>query len=220
MVSSRALTVAQYLAELPAERRDVLAAIRDVINRHLPPGYVERMNWGMISWEIPLSRYPDTYNGHPLAYMALAAQKHNFALYSMGVYGHSSLEAWLREEFRREGMKLDMGKSCIRFHTLEGMPLSIVAKLAASLSVEDYIDHYENSRHGTTKPATKPAVRKTARVEAPAAPAARPARKAAPAKRAVKRAPAKAKAAKRKPAARPTPRTAAARRPAKRAKSR
>ncbi|NIR35130.1 MAG: DUF1801 domain-containing protein, partial [Actinobacteria bacterium] len=39
---------------------------------NLPDGYEEAMGWGMISYEIPLSRYPDTYNGKPLAYAALA----------------------------------------------------------------------------------------------------------------------------------------------------
>ena len=41
------------------------------------------MNWGMITWQVPLKRYPDTYNKQPLAFVALAAQKNNYALYLM-----------------------------------------------------------------------------------------------------------------------------------------
>ena len=175
MVSSRALTVGQYLAELPRDRREVISAIRDVVNRNLPPGYVETMNWGMICWEIPLSRYPRTYNGHPLAYMALAAQKNNFALYSLGAYAGPELVAWLREEFRRAGQKLDMGMSCIRFRKPEGMPMSVVEHLASYATVEQFIEIHERGRHGATKPASKPAIRKTSRV-GPAA--SRPAAKA------------------------------------------
>ena len=163
MVSSRAVTVAQYLAELPRDRREVISAIRDVINRNLPTGYVETMNWGMICWEIPLSRVPDTYNGHPLAYMSLAAQKNNFALYSIGTYAGPELTNWLREEFRRAGQRLDMGKSCIRFGSADGMPMSVVERLASYMTVEQFLEWYERSRHGRTKPAKKPAALKTAR---------------------------------------------------------
>ena len=77
MVSSAAKTIDAYLAELPPERRAVIAAMRDRVNAHLPPGYEETMNWGMITWQIPLARYPITYNKQPLAYVALAAQKNN-----------------------------------------------------------------------------------------------------------------------------------------------
>ena len=81
MVQSRAKTVSEYLAGLPPERCGVVEQVRDVILRHLPDGYVETMNWGMISYEIPLERYPDTYNKKPLSYAALAAQKRHYAVY-------------------------------------------------------------------------------------------------------------------------------------------
>lgn len=184
------MTVEQYLAELPPERRAVIAAIRDLVNANLPPGYAETMNWGMICWEIPLSRYPATYNGHPLGYLALGAQKNNYALYSMMAYMSPEIAARLREEFRKAGAKLDMGKSCIRFRSLPGFPPAAVELLASSATVEQYIAFHERGRHGRTKPASKPAPRKTARVAAAARPAARAKRKAAkpPARPAAKRA--------------------------------
>ena len=85
MVSSKETTPAAYLASLPAERRKVIAAVRAVIRKNLPKGYVESMNWGMIAYEIPLSRYPVTYNKQPLMYLALAAQKNNYAFYMTGL---------------------------------------------------------------------------------------------------------------------------------------
>lgn len=87
MARSEAATVEDYLAELPEERRAVVRAIREVIRANLPPGYAETMNWGMIAYEVPLARYPDTYNKKPLAYAALAAQKNYYALYLNCVYG-------------------------------------------------------------------------------------------------------------------------------------
>ena len=81
MVSSKETTPAAYLASLPPERRKVIAAVRAVVKKNLPKGYVETMNWGMLAYEIPLTRHPSTYNKQPLMYLALAAQKNNYALY-------------------------------------------------------------------------------------------------------------------------------------------
>ena len=78
---SKAATPEDYIAELPPERQELVMRVRDLVNANLPGGYVERMSWGMISWELPLERYPDTYNGQPLVYAALAAQKSHTALY-------------------------------------------------------------------------------------------------------------------------------------------
>ena len=106
MASSKAKTVDDYLAELPEDRRAVVSALRDLVNRHLPPGYVEAMSWGMISWEIPLSRYPATYNKQPLAYVALAAQKQYYALYLMACYANSSQDVALRNAYADAGKAL------------------------------------------------------------------------------------------------------------------
>lgn len=97
MVQSQAATLAEYLDELPEERRAVVARVRQTVLDHLPAGYQETMRWGMISYEIPLERYPNTYNGQPLAYIGLAAPKRHYALYLMGAYADSAQERPLRE---------------------------------------------------------------------------------------------------------------------------
>ena len=146
MATSSATTVEGYLAELPPERRTVIAAVRDVVLRHLPPGYQETMNWGMISYEIPLADYPDTYNGQPLAYAALAAQKRHYALYLTAVYADSAEEARLRERFVQAGRKLDMGKSCLRFRSLDDLALDAIGEAIGSTPPAAFIARYEASR--------------------------------------------------------------------------
>lgn len=146
MVSSAAATVEAYLAELPPERRAVVATVRDLVNAHLPAGYVETMNWGMISWEIPLARYPITYNKQPLTYAALAAQKNNYALYLMCSYADSQIERDLRAAYAAAGLKLDMGKSCLRFRGLDALLQPAVAAAIASTLPETHIARYEASR--------------------------------------------------------------------------
>jgi hypothetical protein len=146
MVSSRAATVEEYLEELPPERREVIAAVRDEILRNLPPGYREAMNWGMISYEIPLERYPQTYNGQPLMLAALAAQKNHYAVYLMSAYMHPGGEARLREGFERAGKKLDMGKSCVRFRKLEDVALAEIGRVIAESPVEEFTRYFAESR--------------------------------------------------------------------------
>jgi len=145
VAQSDAHTVEEYLGGLPPEKRDVVARVRSVILEHLPPGYRETMNWGMIAYEVPLERYPDTYNKKPLLYMALAAQKHHFAVYTTGIYTDPEGESWVRSEFEKAGKKLDMGKSCIRFRKLENLPLGVIGKIAGGQTVEEFLEAYERA---------------------------------------------------------------------------
>ena len=146
MVSSKALTVDDYLAELPPERRSIVASVRDLVHRNLPEGYRETMNWGMISYELPLKRYPDTYNGQPLGYAALAAQKNFYTLYLNSVYQDGERKKWLEREFQKAGKKFDMGKSCLHFKRLEDLPLDVIARVIGSTPPEKLIEQHEASR--------------------------------------------------------------------------
>ena len=148
MARSDASTVEEYLDSLPADRREVVSRVREVILRNLPRGYSESMNWGMISYEVPLEKYPDTYNGRPLGYAALAAQKNYFVLYLLGAYQDSEQERRLREGFDAAGKKLDMGKSCIRFKRLEDLPLEVVGRAVATTPPAKFIEQYEKARGG------------------------------------------------------------------------
>jgi hypothetical protein len=146
MVSSSALTPEEYLLSLPAERRAVIEAVRNLILANLPPGYVETMNWGVLSYEIPLATYPNTYNGQPLSFAGLAAQKNNYSLYLMPVYTDPVLLKRLQDAYARAGQKLDMGKSCIRFKKPEDLILPVIAEIIAAVPVQIYIEVYEKSR--------------------------------------------------------------------------
>ncbi len=149
MVRSNAETVEEYLAELPPDRREAIAAIRKVVLDNLPPGYEETMYFGMIGYVIPLERYPETYNKQPLGYVALASQKHYMSLYLMNVYGDSDTERWFKREYEASGKKLHMGKSCVRFKSLDDLPVDLIAKAVGRTTTESYIETYEASRRRT-----------------------------------------------------------------------
>jgi hypothetical protein len=110
-VRSDADSVEAYLAELPEDRRHDLSALRQVILDNLPDGFEEVVQYGMISYVVPLERYPKTYNGQLLAVASLGNQKRHMAIYLMGVYGDEGAQQWLRERWAATGKKLDMGKS-------------------------------------------------------------------------------------------------------------
>lgn len=157
----KAGTVSEYLGSLTPEERKEIQKVRSVIRKNLPRGYKESVNYGMICYTIPLSRFSETYNHQALCYAALAAQKHYHSVYLMNVYGHPETRKWFTSRYKASGRKLDMGKSCVHFRRADDLPLDLIGEAIARTSVEDYINFYKKAR-----PAKKTAARKTARKKA------------------------------------------------------
>ena len=145
MVGNAATTVEAYLAGLPADRRQAIQTVRDVVLANLPDGFEEGLEFGMLSYHVPLERYPNTYNKKPLGYVALASQKNYMSLYLMCVYGDA--ESTFRVEYAKSGKKLEMGKSCLRFKKVDDLALDIIAREIASCSVDEFLARYEATRH-------------------------------------------------------------------------
>lgn len=146
MAVSKAPTVAAYLKSLPPDKRRVVSTVRSVVRKHLPRGYREAMGFGMITYGIPLETYPNTYNGQPLCYAGLAAQKNHYALYLMGAYADPKNAKKLAAGFKASGKKLNMGRSCLRFSSLDDLPLDVIGDTIASLPPERMIALFEKSR--------------------------------------------------------------------------
>jgi hypothetical protein len=143
---SKARTVKEYLDALPPERRKVLAKVRALVKKHMPKGYQETINWGAIAYEIPLSRYTNTYNKQPLSYVGIASQKNYYTIHLLGTTMFPDQLAALKAGFKQAGKKLDMGKACLRFKTLEDLPLETIAGVIASTTPGQYIERYEDLR--------------------------------------------------------------------------
>ena len=146
MATSTAATPDEYIAELPDDRRAAVSAVRDVVRQNLPAGYEEGMQYGMISWYVPLDRFPDTYNGQPLALAGLASQKRYISLYLNSVYGDRATEAWFKERYAATGKKLDMGKSCLRFKRLADIPLDLIGETIARADLDSFLAYYRAAR--------------------------------------------------------------------------
>ena len=143
---SEANSVEQYLEELPVDRRDAIETVRDTILDNLPEGYVEEMNWGMITYSVPLETYPTTYNGQPLMYAALASQKSHMAVYLSGVYADEERREAFLDRYRETGKRLDMGKSCVRFRRIDDLPVELIGDTIAGIDVDTFIEVYEAGR--------------------------------------------------------------------------
>jgi hypothetical protein len=169
-----------YLASLPPERRQAISTLRSLIKKHLPKGYVETTQYGMICYVVPLTTYPDGYLGKPdvpLPYICLASHKNHLAVYLMSVYGDAKLSQWFTTAWKKTGKKLDMGKSCLRFKAVDDLALDVLGEAIGRVSVKDYVTLYASKRgaRGPAKerpakkagqrkvPATKTASKKTAR---------------------------------------------------------
>ncbi len=145
-MQSKAKTVQEYLAQLPAERRAALAAVRGAIRKNLDRGFEEGMQYGMIGYYVPHRLYPDGYHcdpRQPLPFAGLASQKNYMSVYLMSVYAAGTEEQWLRKEWAKAGKKLDMGKCCIRFKKLDDVPLNVLGEVIRRVTVKNHIAHYE-----------------------------------------------------------------------------
>jgi hypothetical protein len=150
-MQSKAKTVNEYISNLSEDRKKQIEQVRKVILKHLPKGYEEVMNWGMITYQVPLDHYPDTYNRKPLMYAALASQKNYMALYLIGIYLHDSLREQFEKEYRASGKKMNLGKSCLRFKTIDDLPLDVIGKAIAAFDVDCFIKKTEQARSARKK---------------------------------------------------------------------
>jgi hypothetical protein len=170
-MQSKATTVAAYLQELPAERRALLDAVRKVIRANMDKGLEEVMNYGMIGYVIPHKIYPAGYHcdpSKPFPYGGLASQKNYCSLYLFPVYAEA--ENWFRDEWKKGGKKLDMGKCCIRFKTLEDLDLDVLARALKRFTVTQTLQTYERLLGSRAK--NRPAQAKAKPAAAKAKPAA------------------------------------------------
>lgn len=138
-MQSTATSVPEYLESLPEDRREAIEQVRSVILKNLPKGIEETMNWGMISYEVPLEVYPDTYNKKPLMFAALSSQKNHMAVYLSGIYCDESLREKFEMDYKASGKKMDMGKSCVRFKKLEHLPLDVIGWAIGAADMETFV---------------------------------------------------------------------------------
>ena len=148
-MQSTAKTPKEYVDSLPEDRKPVIAELRKVILKNLPKGFEEVMSYGMIGYVVPHSIYPPGYHCTPklpLPFLNIASQKNFIAVYAMGVYCDKKILDWFVAEFPKHSkLKLDMGKSCIRFKKPDQIPFKLIGELATKMTVKEWIALYEKN---------------------------------------------------------------------------
>lgn len=139
----------EYIKQLPEERKAPMIKLRTIINKNLPKGFEEGMNYNMIGYYVPHSVYPNGYHCDtklPLPFMNIASQKNFIAVYHMGMYANKEILDWFTSEYPKHcKYKLDMGKSCIRFKKIDDIPYDLIAELTAKMDANEWIDLYEKN---------------------------------------------------------------------------
>lgn len=105
MVSSAANTVDEYLETLPSGRGEALSQLRKMI-KEIAPDAEETMEYRM-----------PTYRYGPGILCATASQKNHMSLY---------VEVEILDGHREALGSLNCGKGCIRFRSLDKLPLDTV----------------------------------------------------------------------------------------------
>lgn len=151
MFGGKSKTVAEFLAALPAPKRELAEEVIGLVRKNIPKGYEEEMALGFVTWSVPLSVLPDTYNGQALWYVAFNATKTGLSLYLMSVYGSKEREAKFKAAYKKAGKKLDMGRACLRFKSMDDLVLPAVKDAIKSLPVKKYVEEYRAVRKTTKK---------------------------------------------------------------------
>jgi uncharacterized protein YdhG (YjbR/CyaY superfamily) len=145
----KANSAEDYINQVPKERQEGLKKLRNIIKENLPKGFEEGIQYGMIGYFVPHTIYPNGYHckpKEPLPFMSFASQKNSINLYHMGIYANTELHDWFVNEYPKHSkLKLDMGKSCIRFKKIEAIPFELIAELASKMTVQEWINLYESN---------------------------------------------------------------------------
>ena len=142
-------SVKDYINLLESDRKKIVTQLINVIEQNIPKGFEKVMNYGMPSFVIPHSIYPKGYHvtpDLPLPFIGIASQKNHIGFYHMGLYADSKLLDWFISEYPKYcKLKLDMGKSCIRFKNISEIPYELIGILSSKMTVKDWIDIYEKN---------------------------------------------------------------------------
>lgn len=137
-----AKTVTEYVQKLPKNRVEPFSQLLETIRTNIDPKFEERIIYNMPGWVIPFSIYPQGYkcdNTLPVPFLNLGNQKGHIALYHLALYQDLKSLRWFEQAYKETGLKLNMGKSCIRFTAMSNIPYQLIGELVRRISLKDYL---------------------------------------------------------------------------------
>lgn len=153
-MASSPTSVSAYLKSLPADRREAIEAVRQVINANIDPRFEEGIQYRMVGWYLPHSEYPDGYHcdpKEPLPFASVASQKNHIGLYLFCIYASEAEKERFIAEWKATGKRLDMGASCVRVKKLEDIPLDVLGRAFKRITAKKFVAAYEAARESNFK---------------------------------------------------------------------
>ncbi len=142
-------SIEAYISQIPEDRQDAFRKLLETVNGNLPEGFEPIIQYGMVTWVVPMKTYPPGYHcakDTPLPFISVASQKNFVAFYHMGIYADAELLDWFVLEFPKHSKKkLDMGKSCIRFKKMDDITYDLLGELCQKITVDEWIASYEKN---------------------------------------------------------------------------
>lgn len=136
-------TVEQFMAALTPQRREAAEALRATVLAHLPAGFEETLDYGMLSYATARAEgegdavagagrdgEPAGPRGGRLALLSIADHGPYMALYVNCV--EAGGEEALYARWRASGTPLETGSRAIRFRSLDELALGVVADWVAA----------------------------------------------------------------------------------------
>lgn len=119
----KAKSVTEYLASVPAERKDLMRFLYDFI-RKSAPSLKPHFAYNMIGYgSFPYHNYKNKLIRWPV--VALANQKQYVSIYVCAVENGK----YVAEKHKKELGNVSVGKSCIRLKKLEDIRLNVLKKI-------------------------------------------------------------------------------------------
>jgi hypothetical protein len=146
-MAAKVSTVPEYLRAIASHDRVIVNAVRDLITANIAEGFIETVAWGFPTFQVPLDVATATFDGEPMVYAAIAAEKRRYALYLTPLYNDSPAELEFRTRWRSPSHRMvDLGAGCLRFRDLKDLDLALITEVVASMTVDEFVASYHRTK--------------------------------------------------------------------------
>ena len=145
----KAKTVAQYLAAVPAERKDTILRLHNFIRKTVPK-LKSHFAYNMLGYgSFPYKNHKKEMVSWPT--IALANQKNYVSLYVCSI----DAGQYVAEKYKKELGKVSVGRSCIRFKKFEDVNLPVLKKVLVAAAKKPGLTLSTVSGRGSERVSTR-----------------------------------------------------------------
>lgn len=133
----------KYIESLPDNRKAQFIEILNAFRKSIPDELEEVLDGDMVRFEVPLKKYPKTYNKKPLMYASLSNRKANMTLTLTAIYNDPKAKQSFIAACSRIESKIETKNACIKIKSIDEIPLKDIEKLFKNIDYSKFIKNYE-----------------------------------------------------------------------------